>query len=145
MICCCMPWAYFIFSQAAEKMPTPNRVSWIKAKAQYDFRKNKTLSDKEEIDLHIIVGETNLDSIEVQAEHLTKVFNMDWNAEFNRAFQPPKGIEFDDEREPQVEGTTTQDEKKQEEEQEAEAEEETNEIRRVLMEHEAREKEKNKQ
>ncbi len=141
MICCCMPYGIFFFSQAAEKMPTPNRVSWIKAKAQYDFRKNKTLSEKEEIDLHIIVGETNLDSIEVQAEHLTKVFNMDWNAEFNRAFQPPKGIEFEDEREPQVEGTT-QDEKQEEKQEE---EEETNEIRRVLMEHEAREKEKNKQ
>jgi hypothetical protein len=78
--------------QAAEKMPTNNRVGWVKAKTQRDFRKYQGLTDEKEIDLHLIVGETNLDSVEIQAAHLTKMFNTDWDAEANRAFQPPPGL-----------------------------------------------------
>lgn len=72
-------------------MPTTNRVGWVKAKTQRDFRKYKDLTDEKEIDLYLIVGETNLDSVEIQAAHLTKMFNTDWDAEANRAFQPPPG------------------------------------------------------
>lgn len=73
-------------------MPTPNRVSWVKHKTRLDFRKHQHLTDMEEIELHLVVGETNLDSVEIQAAHLTKLFTgTDWIAEANRAYQPPPG------------------------------------------------------
>ncbi len=61
--------------RGAEKMPTPNRQNYIKRKTQSEFRKHKTLSDQSEIEFQLRLADTNLDTVLVQAEHLSRLFN----------------------------------------------------------------------
>ena len=58
--------------RGAERMPTPNRQNFIKRKTQAEFRKHKTLTDPEEIDFQLRLADTNLDTVLVQAEHLSR-------------------------------------------------------------------------
>lgn len=60
--------------RGAEKMPTPNRQNFIKTKTQVEFRDAMALTDAEEIEFHLRVADTSLDTVLVQAEHLTKLF-----------------------------------------------------------------------
>jgi hypothetical protein len=56
-------------------MPTPNRRNYIKQKTQSEFRKHASLTDEEEIDFQLRLADTNLDTVLVQAEHLSRLFN----------------------------------------------------------------------
>ena len=56
-------------------MPTPNRQNYIVSKTREGYRSNIALSDPEEIEFLIRLADTNLDTVLVQAEHLTKLFH----------------------------------------------------------------------
>ena len=60
--------------RAAVKMPTPNRQNYVKNKTRSEYRANMDLTDKEEIEFQIRLADTNLDTVLVQADHLTKLF-----------------------------------------------------------------------
>jgi Complex 1 protein (LYR family) len=59
--------------RGAMKMPTPNRQNFILRKTRTEFRANRHLTDLEDIDFHLRLADTNLDTVLVQAEHLTKL------------------------------------------------------------------------
>jgi hypothetical protein len=61
--------------RGAERMPTPNRTNYIKRKTRSEFRKHKSLVDKSDIEFQLRLGDTNLDTVLVQAEHLSRLFN----------------------------------------------------------------------
>jgi hypothetical protein len=61
--------------RGAERMPTPNRQNYVKRKTRLEFRKHTTLTDQEEIDFQLRLADTNLDTVLVQAEHLSRLFN----------------------------------------------------------------------
>jgi len=56
-------------------MPTPNRQNYVIWKTRKEYRDNMHLTDAEEIDFAIRLADTNLDTVMVQAEHLTRLFN----------------------------------------------------------------------
>jgi hypothetical protein len=56
-----------------QKMPTPNRRKFVITKTRKEFKLHKDLTDPEEILFHLRLADTNLDTVMVQAEHLTKV------------------------------------------------------------------------
>ena len=60
--------------RGAERMPTPNRINYIKRKTRHEFRKHMSLTDQEEIDFQLRLADTNLDTVLVQAEHLTRLW-----------------------------------------------------------------------
>ena len=60
--------------RGAEKMPTPNRQDFVKKKTQVEFRSAVAVTDEEEIEFHLRLADTSLDTVLVQAEHLTKLF-----------------------------------------------------------------------
>lgn len=60
--------------RGAEKMPTPNRQNFIKQKTKIEFREAMGLTDEEDIEFQLRVADTSLDTVLVQAEHLTKLF-----------------------------------------------------------------------
>ena len=55
-------------------MPTPNRQKFVVKKTRMGFRANRNLTNAEEIDFHLRLADTNLDTVLVQAEHLTKLY-----------------------------------------------------------------------
>ena len=61
--------------RGAERMPTPNRQNYVKRKTQAEYRKHMKLVDAEEIDFQLRLADTNLDTVLVQAEHLSRLFN----------------------------------------------------------------------
>ncbi len=61
--------------RGAKKMPTPNRQNFVIKKTRTGFRANRNLKDPEEIDFELRLADTNLDTVLVQAEHLTKMKN----------------------------------------------------------------------
>jgi hypothetical protein len=61
--------------RGAERMPTPNRQNYVKRKTRSEFRRHMTLTDQEEIDFQLRLADTNLDTVLVQAEHLSRLFN----------------------------------------------------------------------
>jgi hypothetical protein len=56
-------------------MPTPNRVNYVQRKTRKDYRDHMHVTDLEEIDFQLRLADTNLDTVMVQAEHLTRLFN----------------------------------------------------------------------
>lgn len=54
-------------------MPTPNRQNFVIRKTRAEFKASIQLEDKEEINEAIRLADTNLDTVLVQAEHLTKL------------------------------------------------------------------------
>jgi hypothetical protein len=54
-------------------MPTPNRQNFVARRTRDEFRANRNMEDIEEIDFHLRLADTNLDTVLVQAEHLTKL------------------------------------------------------------------------
>ena len=56
-------------------MPTPNRQNYIISKTRQEYRTNTSVSDPDEIEFLIRLADTNLDTVLVQAEHLTKLFH----------------------------------------------------------------------
>ena len=61
--------------RAAMKMPTPNRQKFVIRKTRSEFKANINLKDPEAIKQCIRLADTNLDTVLVQAEHLTKLVN----------------------------------------------------------------------
>lgn len=55
------------------KMPTPNRQNFVIRKTRTEFKANINLKDPETIKQSIRLADTNLDTVLVQAEHLTKL------------------------------------------------------------------------
>ena len=58
--------------RGAERMPTPNRQNYIKRKTRDEYRKHMTLTNHDEIDFQLRLADTNLDTVLVQAEHLSR-------------------------------------------------------------------------
>mmetsp|Transcript_1064 Transcript_1064/g.2300 ORF Transcript_1064/g.2300 Transcript_1064/m.2300 type:complete len:177 (+) Transcript_1064:39-569(+) len=61
--------------RGAEHMPTPNRQNYIKRKTTSEYRKHATLTDGDEIEFQLRLADTNLDTVLVQAEHLSRLFS----------------------------------------------------------------------
>jgi Complex 1 protein (LYR family) len=59
--------------RAAMRMPTPNRQNFVIRKTRTEFKASMTLTDPEAINEAIRLADTNLDTVLVQAEHLTKL------------------------------------------------------------------------
>jgi hypothetical protein len=59
--------------RGAEKMPTPNRRRHVARKTRSEFRANKGLTDPDEIHFCLRLADTNLDTVLLQAEHLTRL------------------------------------------------------------------------
>jgi predicted PhzF superfamily epimerase YddE/YHI9 len=59
--------------RGAMKMPTPNRQKFVIRKTRTEFKANINLDDPEAIKQCIRLADTNLDTVLVQAEHLTKL------------------------------------------------------------------------
>ena len=56
-------------------MPTPNRRNFVIKKTRSEFRANMHLTDVKKIESAIILADTNLDTVLLQAEHLTQLMN----------------------------------------------------------------------
>lgn len=61
--------------RAADRMPTPNRVNFVKRKTRSEFRANMHLTNLKKIEACFKLADTNLDTVLVQAEHLTTLMN----------------------------------------------------------------------
>mmetsp|Transcript_39554 Transcript_39554/g.95567 ORF Transcript_39554/g.95567 Transcript_39554/m.95567 type:complete len:89 (+) Transcript_39554:138-404(+) len=55
------------------KMPTPNRQNFVIRKTRQGFKASVGLTDADEINEAIRLADTNLDTVLVQAEHLSKL------------------------------------------------------------------------
>ena len=56
-------------------MPTPNRKNFVIKKTRDEFRANKDLTNLKKIEACFKLADTNLDTVLVQAEHLTQLMN----------------------------------------------------------------------
>jgi len=61
--------------RAAKKMPTANRRNFVVNKTRDEYRDNMEITDAEQIEFHLRLADTHLDTVIVQAEHLTKLHN----------------------------------------------------------------------
>ena len=61
--------------RGAEKMPTPNRKNFVIRKTRSEFRANMHLTDLKKIEACFKLADTNLDTVLIQAEHLTQLMN----------------------------------------------------------------------
>jgi hypothetical protein len=59
--------------RGAQKMPTPNRRKFVVRKTRTEFKANKNLSSAEDIEFCLRLADTNLDTVLIQAEHLSKL------------------------------------------------------------------------
>ena len=59
--------------RAATRMPTPNRQNFVIRKTRAEFKASMTITDPDAINEAIRLADTNLDTVLVQAEHLTKL------------------------------------------------------------------------
>ena len=58
--------------RGAERMPTPNRRNYVMRKTRSEYRRHAALVDGEEIEFQLRLADTNLDTVLVQAEHLSR-------------------------------------------------------------------------
>ena len=56
-------------------MPTPNRKNFVIKKTRDEFRANMQLTNLKKIEACLKLADTNLDTVLVQAEHLTQLMN----------------------------------------------------------------------
>ena len=54
-------------------MPTPNRRAFVVRKARTEFKASRHLTDPSEIQFCLRLADTNLDTVLLQAEHLTRL------------------------------------------------------------------------
>jgi hypothetical protein len=59
--------------RGATKMPTPNRRKFVAKKTRLEYKANIHLTDPEEIAFCLRLADTNLDTVLIQAEHLTRL------------------------------------------------------------------------
>ena len=60
--------------RAARGMPTANRAAFVARKVRDGFEANRRETDPERVAFLVALGETHLDQIRAQVEHLTAVF-----------------------------------------------------------------------
>jgi len=53
-------------------MPTGNQKSWLIGKIKHEFRKNKDVTDPQQLSFLVNYGEVSLESATVQRKHLNK-------------------------------------------------------------------------
>ena len=58
----------------AKSLPGKNRQNLVKRKAREGFRQHQSESRQEEIDLHVRLAETQLETLRIQAEQLSNIF-----------------------------------------------------------------------
>lgn len=58
--------------RGAERMPTPNRRNYVMRKTRSEYRRHAALVDGDEIEFQLRLADTNLDTVLVQAEHLSR-------------------------------------------------------------------------
>mmetsp|Transcript_17577 Transcript_17577/g.35010 ORF Transcript_17577/g.35010 Transcript_17577/m.35010 type:complete len:91 (+) Transcript_17577:121-393(+) len=61
--------------RSARQMPTPNRRAFVEQKTRVEFRENSFETDPKEIRFLLMLGETNLDTVNTQANHLSSIFS----------------------------------------------------------------------
>jgi Complex 1 protein (LYR family) len=59
--------------RGAQQMPTPNRRKFVVRKTRTEFKASKHLEDPDEIQFCLRLADTNLDTVLLQAEHLTRL------------------------------------------------------------------------
>lgn len=59
--------------RGAAKMPTPNRRRFVVNKTRTEFKANKHVTDPADIEFCLRLADTNLDTVLVQADHLTRL------------------------------------------------------------------------
>ena len=60
--------------RAAGLMPTSNRASFVRAKVRHEYEAHRGEPDVDRVRFLLRVGETQLDNIKSQAEHLSALF-----------------------------------------------------------------------
>jgi hypothetical protein len=61
--------------RGAQKMPTPNRRKFVVKKTRTEFKANANITSVEDIEFCIRLADTNLDTVLIQAEHLSRLMN----------------------------------------------------------------------
>ena len=59
--------------RGAQKMPTPNRRRFVVKKTRTEFKANMNLTSPDDIQFCIRLADTNLDTVLIQAEHLSRL------------------------------------------------------------------------
>jgi Complex 1 protein (LYR family) len=59
--------------RGATKMPTPNRQKFVVKKTRSEFKANRDLTDPSDIEFCLRLADTNLDTVLLQADHLTSL------------------------------------------------------------------------
>jgi hypothetical protein len=60
--------------RAAHRMPTPNCTNYILTKTRNEYCGHSKLTNEMEIEFQLQLADTNLDTVLVQAKHLTRLF-----------------------------------------------------------------------
>ena len=77
--------------RTARKMPTRNQVSFVSQRVRDDFRSHTQLFSAE-ADFEMTLGETHLETLRLQTDHLTEVLSTPGYDTFHREFDLPKTI-----------------------------------------------------
>ena len=77
--------------RTARKMPTRNQVSFVSQRGRDDFRSHTQLFSAE-ADFEMTLGETHLETLRLQTDHLTEVLSTPGYDTFHREFDLPKTI-----------------------------------------------------
>ena len=75
--------------RTARKMPTRNQVSFVSQRVRDDFRSHTQLFSAE-ADFEMTLGETHLETLRLQTDHLTEVLSTPGYDTFHREFDLPK-------------------------------------------------------
>ena len=74
--------------RTARKMPTRNQVSFVSQRVRDDFRSHTQLFSAE-ADFEMTLGETHLETLRLQTDHLTEVLSTPGYDTFHREFDLP--------------------------------------------------------
>jgi len=61
--------------RTANQMPTQNQQSFVRTRVKQDFRENRHEVNQEQIKFAISLGETHLDTLQLQTDHLNEVLS----------------------------------------------------------------------
>eukprot|EP00761_Pharyngomonas_kirbyi_P013780 gb/GECH01013809.1/.p1 GENE.gb/GECH01013809.1/~~gb/GECH01013809.1/.p1 ORF type:complete len:108 (+),score=15.41 gb/GECH01013809.1/:1-324(+) len=63
--------------KSSDLMPTHNRRMFVVTKTKVEFRKNKNLKTKEDVEAHMRIGLSHLETVQEQAKHLKRFIRDD--------------------------------------------------------------------
>ncbi|KAG7376522.1 hypothetical protein PHYPSEUDO_013217 [Phytophthora pseudosyringae] len=66
---------YRAIYRAAGKMPTRDRTNYVRRRLRYEYNEAREETNTERIRFLLRLAETQLETVEVQAEHLTSTFS----------------------------------------------------------------------